>query len=136
MRTLLLLLMVFGTLSCVKKIKQEAETNIIVEIMTNGRWKVSNYMKGGSDLTQSFSPYLFQFKSDNTVDALNNGLVEKSGTWTGDANAQTIASNFPNTTDPLVLLNGTWQLTNTGLTFVQASQTVSGEQRTLRLDKQ
>jgi hypothetical protein len=136
MRTLLLLLIVFGTLSCVKKIKQEAETNIIVEIMTNGRWKVSSYIKGGSDVTQSFSPYLFQFKSDNSVDALNNGLLEKSGTWAGDANARTIASNFPNTTDPLVLLNGTWQLTNTGLTFVQASQTVSGEQRTLRLDKQ
>jgi hypothetical protein len=34
-----------------------------------------------------------------------------------------------------MLLNGTWQITNSDWTFVEASQTINNELRTLRLEK-
>jgi len=104
--------------------------------MTNGQWTVTSYIKGGTDVTTDFAPYKFQFKTNFTVDAINSGTLEKTGTWNADANAQTITSAFANATNPLTLLNGTWNITNTTWTSVQANQTVGAELRTLRLDKQ
>lgn len=121
--------------ACKKQIQQQ-EANIIVQAMVSGQWKVTGFTKGGTDITSDFSPYKFQFKSDYSVDAINNGIVEKTGTWNADANAQTITSNFINAGNTLLLLNGTWKITNSTWTSVQATETVGGEVRTLRLDKQ
>lgn len=87
-------------------------------------------------MTANFAPYKFQFKTDYTVDAINNGTVEKTGTWNADAVAQSITSNFSNAVDPVALLNGTWAITNNSWTWVEAKQTASGELLLLRLDKQ
>ena len=130
--TLVLLICLIG---CSKEQKQQQQENLVVQAMVNGQWKVTSFNKGGTDVTSDFSVYKFQFKSDLTVDAINNGAVEKTGAWNADANAQTITSNFSNAVNPLVLLNGTWAITNTTWTSVQANQTVNGELRTLRLDK-
>lgn len=117
---------------CVKK-KQE---DMVVNAMVNGQWKVTNFKKAGSDITTDFANYKFQFKTNFTVDAINSGTVEKTGSWNADATAQTITSSFTNAVDPLVLLNGTWQITNNSWTWVEAKQTVNGELLNLRLDKQ
>ena len=130
--TLVLLICLIG---CSKEQKQQQQENLVVQAMVNGQWKVTSFNKGGTDVTSDFSVYKFQFKSDLTVDAINNGAVEKTGAWNADANAQTTTSNFSNAVNPLVLLNGTWAITNTTWTSVQANQTVNGELRTLRLDK-
>ena len=121
--------------SCSKEKKQEIQTNLVIEAMTNGQWKVSNYNKGGTDITSEFTNYKFQFYKNLTVDAIKSGSVEKSGTWNADANSQTITSTFTGATDPLVHLNGTWTITSTTWTSVNATQNVSGEIRNLRLDK-
>ena len=123
-------------LGCTKKAVEQAQTNIVIQAMTSGQWKVTSFTRAGTDVTASFSPYLFQFNTNLTVDAINGGTVEKTGSWNADATAQTISSNFTNASDPLDLLNGTWAITNNSWTWVQASQTVNGEYRTLRLDKQ
>lgn len=117
---------------CVKK-KQE---DMVVNAMVNGQWKVTNFKKAGLDITTDFANYKFQFKTNFTVDAINSGTVEKTGSWNADATAQTITSSFTNAVDPLVLLNGTWQITNNSWTWVEAKQTVNGELLNLRLDKQ
>jgi len=122
----------FVLLGCVKK----KEENLVVNAMVNGQWKVTSFKKAGTDVTADFSSYLFQFKSNFTVDAINNGAIEKTGSWNADASAQTITSSFSNAANPLILLNGTWQITNNSWTWVEASQTVNGELLTLRLDKQ
>jgi hypothetical protein len=118
-----------------EKIKEEQQQNLVIQAMTNGQWKVSGFVKGGSDVTADFNPYKFQFKTNLTVDAINNGAVEKTGSWNADADAQTITSNFTNASSPLMLLNGTWNITSTTWTSVNATQTVGTEVRTLRLDK-
>ena len=126
----LLVLIIFG--GCVKK-KQEEK---VLDAMTNGQWKVTIFTKGSTDLTANFDPYKFQFKSNNTVDAINNGTVEKTGSWDEDMAARTITSNFTNTGNPLLLLNGTWKIINNSWTWVEAQQTLNNELMTLRLDKQ
>lgn len=121
--------------SCKKQIQQQEE-NLVIQAMVNGQWKVTSFIKGGTDITDDFSSYKFQFKTNNTVDALINGSIENSGTWNADANGQTITSNFTNAGTTLLLLNGTWKITNSTWTSVQATQTIGAEVRTLRLDKQ
>jgi hypothetical protein len=116
--------------------KEEKAENLVVQAMVNGQWKVTNFNKGGVNKTPDFASYKFQFKTDFTVDAVNNGSVEKTGSWNADASAQTITSNFTNAISPLVLLNGTWKITNNSWAWVEANQTVSGELLSLRLDKQ
>lgn len=135
MKKILLLAFLTAAIGCTKEQKKQVQQNLIVQAMTNGQWKMTNFTRGSNDVTSDFSVYKFQFKTDLTVDAINNGTVEKTGTWNADANAQTITSSFTNAANPLMLLNGTWNITNTTWTSVQATETVSGEIRTLRLDK-
>lgn len=120
--------------SC-EKIKENIQEDMVIKAMTDGQWRVSSFTKGAEDKTTDFSPYRFQFRSNNTVEAINNGNKERSGTWEADPNNRTITSNFSNATAPVVLLNGTWKITNNSWTFVEASQTVNGEVLKLRIDK-
>ena len=121
--------------SC-EKVIEKAKEDAVITAMTDGQWKVTNYQKGNTDATSSFTGYSFQFYKNQTVDALKNSTVEKKGTWAGDGTNFTIQASFSNATEPLILLNGTWQITNTSWTSVNAIQSINGEQRVLRLDKQ
>lgn len=116
--------------------KEEKAENLVIQAMVSGQWKVTNFNKGGVNKTTDFASYKFQFKTDFTVDAINNGSLEKTGTWNADASAQTITSSFTNATNPLALLNGIWKITNNSWTWVEANQTINGELLSLRLDKQ
>lgn len=133
MKTLYSLFFLIILIGCKKEKKVE---NLVIQAMVNGQWKVTNFSKGGDDKTADFNPYKFQFKTDFTVDAINNGSLEKTGSWNADASAQTITSNFSNVVNPLTFLNGTWKITNNSWTWVEANQTVNGQLLTLRLDKQ
>lgn len=126
---LIFLIISFG---CNKEKKAE---NLVVQAMVNGQWKVTNFNKGGTDMTSDFASYQFQFKNNFTVDALNSGSVEKTGSWNADATSQSITSNFQNAVNPVALLNGTWIITNNSWTWVEAKQSVNGELMSLRLDK-
>ncbi|MGZ8558431.1 MAG: hypothetical protein ACXWWC_08870, partial [Chitinophagaceae bacterium] len=88
----------------------------------------------GTNNTLDFSNYKFQFFSNNTVDAIQNGTVVKTGTWSGDVAKMTIESNFPYAIIPLSLINGIWHIDNNSWTFVLASQK-SGDEKTMRLEK-
>ena len=132
MKKLYPLVLLFILAACIKKKQEDA----VINAMVNGQWKVTNFNKGGTDRTLDFGTYKFQFKTNLTVDAINNGTTEKTGSWNADATAQTITSNFLNAVNPLALLNGTWKITNNSWTWVEAQQTVNNELLMLRLDKQ
>jgi hypothetical protein len=133
-KILLIILICFSFTSC-KKAIENAQEDALIKIMTGGQWVVTTFKKGLEDVTVDFSGYKFQFKSNRTVDAIKNNTVEKTGTWDGNAYNRSIVSNFANATNPLVLLNGTFIITDSGLDYVEANQTVNGEVRMLRLDK-
>jgi hypothetical protein len=134
-RAALIFITCLGLLSCQKTVENAAE-NAILNAMTDGQWVVTSFTTNGTDITSDFTGYKFQYKRDYTVDAIKNGTVEKTGTWQADAVAMNITGNFPNASNPLLLINGTWHITDNGWTYVKATMTVGSETRTLRLDKQ
>jgi len=136
MKNFLLLGLCFVWLTGCKKIVEAAQENLVIKAMTDGQWRITLFKRDTANVTAVFTPYLFQFKADNTVDAIANSTVESKGTWNADANARTITSSFrASGSSPLQLLSGTWAITNNSWTFVEATQTVNNEVRTLRLDK-
>jgi hypothetical protein len=131
MKKIFTVIILFLVAGCIKK-KQE---DMVVNAMVQGQWKVTRFIKGSFEITPDFANYKFQFKTNFTVDAINNGTVEKTGSWNADATTQTITSNFANTGAPLTLLNGIWQITNNSWTWVEATQSLNGELYSLRLEK-
>ena len=118
-----------------QKIKEQIQEDLIVRAITDGVWRVTNYVKGSDNLTANFAAYRYQFYMDFTVDAINNGALEKKGNWQADVNARTVTANFTNASPTVMLLNGTWQITRNSWTYVEATQTVNGETLLLRIDK-
>src|SRR5687767_13950003 len=129
---LLLLLLFTG---CKKYIEDQKE-DALIKAMTDGQWVITNFIHNGSTITSDFSNYKFQYFSDKTVDAIKNGTVDKTVTWDGDVNSMTTWANFDNVSTPLSLINGSWHIDNSSWTYVVASQSGSGETKTMRLDKQ
>lgn len=117
------------------KTKEQIQENIIIKAMTEGQWRITRFTQAGADITARFDAYRFQFRANNTVEVINNGSIEKTGSWNADPNTKTISSLFSNASATLMLLNGTWQITKNSWTFVEATQTVNNEVLTLRLDK-
>ena len=118
-----------------KKIKENIQEDMVIRAMTDGQWRVSIFIKGSENKTADFASYRFQFRSNKTVEAINNGNKEKTGNWEADPNNRTITSNFSNATATVMLLNGTWRITSNSWDFVEATQTVNNEVLKLRLDK-
>ncbi|SRR5258708_4964853 len=94
--------------SC-KKFIQQQEKNAVLSIMTNGLWYVSGYKQNDTDITASFSGYLFKFDANNTVTG-TKANVSVNGQWSADIANRAIVADFPGAGDPLVLLNKTWTI--------------------------
>ena len=131
---LVICLLIISFTSCKKAIDKVKE-NAVIDIMVTGQWYVAKYLKASTDVTADFSGYKFQFYENRTVNAFKNSVVEKTGTWDGNANDLTITSQFTNATYPLNLLNGTFKWTDSGDNFVVANATINGEYRWLRLQR-
>lgn len=120
---------------CKKAVENIAE-DLVIKAMTDGQWVITSFTQNGTDITSSFSGYKFQYYSNRTVDAIKNGVTERTGTWDGNATNMTTWANFPGAPNPISLINGTWNITRNNWTYVEASQTNGTEIKTLRLDKQ
>src|ERR1700687_239960 len=92
---------------CKKAIENKQE-DLILKAMTDGQWIITSFTHNGSNITSDFSPYKFKYYSNKTVDAINNGTVENTGSWDGNATTLTITANFTNAAYPLTLINGSW----------------------------
>ncbi len=75
----LAILLVFVVyLSSCKKYIQQQEENAIVAAVTNGLWFVEDYMQNDSDITTTFSGYLFKFDANGTVTGTKDSLSVKA----------------------------------------------------------
>lgn len=117
-----------------KKIAEKIAEDAVVKAMTDGQWKITKFTQNGTDITSSFEGYTFQYYSNKTVDAILNGTKERTGTWDGNAAAMTTWADFPSAPNPISLINGTWNITNSGWTYVEATQN-GNETKTLKLVK-
>jgi hypothetical protein len=91
---------------CNKAIEKIAE-DMVIKAMTDGQWKVTTFTQNGTDITADFTGYKFQYHKNKTVDAYKDGSIERTGTWDTDS----------------------------GWTYVKATQTNGTEVKTMRLDK-
>jgi hypothetical protein len=136
MHRFLYALLLLSLLTGCKKVKENIQEKKVLDFITDGQWKVTQLLKGSTDYVADFAGYQFQFKTNNFVDAIKNGTVQKTGTWQGDAINLTITSAFPaDAVHPLPLLNGVWKIVDGGNDFVVATKDENGELSRLRLEK-
>lgn len=135
--TLSLALILLTFASCEKVKQQVQETvaeDLIVTIMTSGRWVVDVFTVAGVDVKQEFSGYEFQFLKDGSVEAIKSTTTVK-GTWKSDKTALTIQAGFPPGNSSLQRLNYTWYITKSGTTFVEARSEQNGAISSMKLVK-
>jgi hypothetical protein len=123
-------------LSC-KKFIQNQEEKAVESDVTNGLWYVSGYEQNDSNITASFSGYLFKFATNNTVTSIYN-IDSVQGDWAVDIAARTITADFPGAGAPLVNLNETWLITDSYTDSVSAmsTDTIRHTSNILQLKKQ
>jgi len=135
-KTLLILIFLTSLFSGCKKSIEKIQEDMVIKAMTDGVWKVTSFTLNSTDITSDFTNYRFKYYSNKTVDAINNGIVENTGTWDGNASTMTTSASFNSPAYPLSLINGNWHIDNNSWTFVVASQTAGSDTKIMRLDKQ
>jgi hypothetical protein len=135
MKKLLSLFLVVILLPGCKKTIDRIREDMVISAMTDGEWKVTSFVRDGTNITADFDAFSFKYYSNKTVDAIVNGTVQQSGTWDGDAEAMTTWANFTPAVHPLSLINGNWKIDRNSWTYVEASQVLNGHTSLMRLDK-
>jgi hypothetical protein len=99
--------------------KEELQKDFVIQVMTSGRWLVQDFTENTVDVSGEFGGYEFQFFENGTVQGIKGSIIT-TGTWVGNASAQTIFTSFPSGNDTLLRLNDTWKITNSSLSLVEA----------------
>jgi len=135
-QVLLLIILLTGSVSCekAKEIANQQTEDIVITLMTSGRWLVDQFSVSGTDVKLEFDGYEFQFLKDGTVDAIK-GTTTTKGTWKANQTLMTIESNFVSGNDTLKRLNYTWYITKSGLTYVEAKVIQTGYIANMKLIK-
>jgi hypothetical protein len=128
-----LLLLLVVSYSCKKYIQQQ-EQNALVNLVTQGTWRVTGYVDHDTNITASFTGYSFQFDQNGTVYGILNSQQTK-GTWTASVSDKSITSNFPSAPYPLNMLNHTWIITDSYSDSVAAKTAVDTSLNILNLHK-
>ena len=113
------LLAIIPIAGCKKAAEAVVTEDLVLTLMTTGRWTMEAFTVSGTSVIAEFSGYEFQFNRDGSVDAIK-GTSTTKGTWKGDQSTLSIQSAFPTGTDTLKRLNYTWYITKNGLTYVEA----------------
>jgi hypothetical protein len=136
MKKILFFILIIALVACKKSVTQTTQEDLVIKAMTDGQWKVTNFINNGTIISADFTTYKFKYYSNKTVDAINNGTIEKTGSWDGNSANMTTSANFTGAIYPLNLINGNWLITRNSWTFVEASQTNGSDVKTMRLDKE
>ncbi len=129
-----LLILLAIPFSCKKYIQQQ-EQNALVNLVTQGTWRVTGYLENDTNnITASFSGYSFQFNENGTVYGIFN-QQQTAGTWSADVSTKSITSNFPSAPYPLSMLNYTWTVTDSYTDSVAAKTVVDSAINYLYLHK-
>lgn len=122
--------------SACKKQVEEAQQDLVILAMTNGKWKISWFKENNVNISD-FDDYEFQYYSNYTVDATKMATSTTTrGNWGGNASAMTTSADFPLAAgNPLIKINGTWKILRNSWTYVEAEQTNGTNVKTMRLDK-
>src|SRR5215510_12477358 len=84
MKRLSALFLILITFSNCKKTAEKIGEDLVLKAMTDGQWVITKFTQNGNNITSSFSGYKFQYYSNRTVDAIYNGVKERTGNWDGN----------------------------------------------------
>lgn len=127
--------LVTGINSGCQKAVVDASKELLLEIMTNGRWVIEVYSQDNIDLTAEYAGYEFQFYRDGKLEGINGPGVT-SGTWVPDTRNLTMQSNFPSGSNTLLIrLNETWKITKSSMSHVEAKPLSNTKTAYLKLIK-
>ena len=87
--------MLVSLASCKKTLEEKAR-DIVLDAMTSGTWHITKFTVDGTNITSDFTGYSFQYHKNETVDAIKNGGIQSTGSWSGDAANMRISANFTN----------------------------------------
>jgi len=133
-RFLACLLLATTLLGSCKKLVEETQRSLLMDIITNGQWTVESYLEGTNSVTGQFEGYVFKFNEDGSVIGTIDS-VGTAGTWAADPSNYSIMSSFPGSGDPLKKLNGTWKIKDSALDYVAAEMTTVNGKMILHLRK-
>ena len=132
---LMMFFLVTGINSGCQKAVVDASKELLLEIMTNGRWVIEVYSQDNIDLTAEYAGYEFQFYRDGKLEGINGPGVT-SGTWVPDTRNLTMQSNFPSGSNTLLIrLNETWKITKSSMSHVEAKPLSNTKTAYLKLIK-
>lgn len=118
-----------------KKAVVDASKELLLEIMTNGRWVVEVYSQDNIDLTAEYTGYEFQFYRDGNLQGIKGSDVT-NGTWVPDTRNLTMQSSFPLGSNTLLIrLNETWKITKSSMSHVEAKPLSNTKTAYLKLIK-
>lgn len=118
-----------------KKAVVDTSKELLLEIMTNGRWVVEVYSQDNIDLTAEYTGYEFQFYRDGNLQGIKGSDVT-NGTWVPDTRNLTMQSSFPLGSNTLLIrLNETWKITKSSMSHVEAKPLSNTKTAYLKLIK-
>jgi hypothetical protein len=118
---------------CNDKIPDVIPEDLLVKVLTDGHWSVTDYKLNGVDKTADFAGWRFKYYDNTVVEASFNTVVMSTGTWEGSQATMKFSANFPGATAPVTLVNGTWTVDQPGTRVVVASQTVGTDTKVMKL---
>ena len=102
------------------------ENNIpVAGTITSGTWSISKYIDSGSDETNHFTGYTFNFNSDGSLVALTNGNGVV-GNWSEYNDDDHTELNILFSQDPLVELNDDWHVKSKSDTKIELEDISGG----------
>jgi hypothetical protein len=119
--------------SC-EKAEQFLQKAVLKEIITNDRWVVETFAVSGTDVTNEYTSYEFEFNTNGTVSAIKS-TETIIGEWKEDLTAFSIHTNFKNPTPSLERFNNVWYINKTSATYVDAKAVTATGIFTLKLVK-
>jgi hypothetical protein len=123
-----------GCKKTIDDLTQQQQEDLVILAMTNGKWKMTWFKENNVNIND-FDGYEFQYYSNYTVDA-TIGTDTKRGNWGGSSATMTTSCDFPPSAgNPLLKINGTWNIIRNSWTYVEAQQVSGGITKMMRLDK-
>jgi hypothetical protein len=107
------------TFSSCEKAEQFLQQAVLKQIITNDRWVVEVFTVAGTDVTQEYTPYEFEFHTDGKVIAFKS-TETMVGDWKEDLNAFSIETKFLNPTVTLERFNNVWYVGKSASNYVEA----------------
>jgi hypothetical protein len=108
--------------SACKKAVENVKEDLVMDLITNNLWLISNFKEGTTDLTGNFAAYQFKFNRDGSVLGQKSGEPDAVGNWKGNSDDMSITSSFPSGPAPLDKLTGKWMITKTTLSSVKSNR--------------